>query len=228
LIDSGKVLLFAGDAQIGNWLSWQDVPWKDQSINTDDLLARTVFYKVGHHASHNATLVAGLEKMTSPELVALIPVHKQDPKHHQEERLANARYQSLQQADGEDAQSRPPDGRGESTRLRPEKEPRKGSLEQARHQTENHADRDQGHDRQIAQARTFSEVPQAVRSASNALLSQSARGSEHALASLASPQGRRPLLTISLHEFTQLPPLLTERAAGGFTNGNRRDLRRKA
>lgn len=79
LVDSGKVLLFAGDAQIGNWLSWQDAPWSSQSNNTDDLLARTVFYKVGHHASHNATLVAALEKMTSPELVALIPVHKQDP-----------------------------------------------------------------------------------------------------------------------------------------------------
>jgi beta-lactamase superfamily II metal-dependent hydrolase len=79
LVDSGKVLLFAGDAQIGNWLSWQEVPWKDQSVDTDDLLARTVFYKVGHHASHNATLVAALEKMNSPELVAMIPVHKQDP-----------------------------------------------------------------------------------------------------------------------------------------------------
>ena len=79
LVDSGKVLLFAGDAQIGNWLSWGEVPWKDPSVSTDDLLARTVFYKVGHHASHNATLVAALEKMNSPELVAMIPVHKQDP-----------------------------------------------------------------------------------------------------------------------------------------------------
>jgi Metallo-beta-lactamase superfamily len=79
LVDSGKVLLFAGDAQIGNWLSWDDVPWKDRSISTDDLLARTVFYKVGHHASHNATLVAALERMNSPELVAMIPVNKQDP-----------------------------------------------------------------------------------------------------------------------------------------------------
>jgi beta-lactamase superfamily II metal-dependent hydrolase len=78
LVDSGKVLLFAGDAQIGNWLSWEGVRWNEQSIQTDDLLARTVFYKVGHHASHNATLVAGLEKMTSSELVALIPVHKKD------------------------------------------------------------------------------------------------------------------------------------------------------
>ena len=79
LVESGKVLLFAADAQIGNWLSWQDITWKDPTINTDDLLARTVFYKVGHHASHNATLVAAFEKMNSPELVALIPVNKQDP-----------------------------------------------------------------------------------------------------------------------------------------------------
>jgi hypothetical protein len=34
---------------------------------------------VGHHASHNATLVSAFEKMGTPELVALIPVHKKDP-----------------------------------------------------------------------------------------------------------------------------------------------------
>jgi hypothetical protein len=73
------VLLFAADAQIGNWLSWADLKWDDPKINTDGLLARTVFYKVGHHASHNATLVAGLERMTSPDLVAFIPVNKRDP-----------------------------------------------------------------------------------------------------------------------------------------------------
>jgi hypothetical protein len=38
-------------------------------------MARTVFYKVGHHGSHNATLQAkGLELMTSGDLVAFIPV----------------------------------------------------------------------------------------------------------------------------------------------------------
>jgi hypothetical protein len=79
LVETGKVLLFAADAQIGNWLSWQEISWYDATISTDDLLARTVFYKVGHHASHNATLVAGLEKMTRPELIAFIPVNKQDP-----------------------------------------------------------------------------------------------------------------------------------------------------
>lgn len=79
LVESGKVLLFAADAQVGNWLSWEEITWDDSKINTDDLLARTVFYKVGHHASHNATLVAALEKMNRPELIAFIPVNKQDP-----------------------------------------------------------------------------------------------------------------------------------------------------
>lgn len=79
LVESGKVLLFAADAQTGNWLSWRDVPWDRQDIRTDDLLARTVFYKVGHHASHNATLVEAFEKMGHPDLVAFIPVHKEDP-----------------------------------------------------------------------------------------------------------------------------------------------------
>ena len=78
LVDSGKVLLFAADAQTGNWLSWPDVKWHDAGVSTDDILARTVFYKVGHHASHNATLVELFEKMTHPDLVALIPVHKKD------------------------------------------------------------------------------------------------------------------------------------------------------
>lgn len=79
LVESGKVLLFVADAQTGNWLSWKDVKWENGKTTTDDLLARTVFYKVGHHASHNATLVEAFEKVTSPDLVALIPVHKKDP-----------------------------------------------------------------------------------------------------------------------------------------------------
>lgn len=82
--ESGKVLLFPGDAQVGNWLSWNDLSWKIKNsdgtfrnVKIDDLLARTVFYKVGHHGSHNATMRAkGLEKMTHSELVAMIPVHR--------------------------------------------------------------------------------------------------------------------------------------------------------
>ena len=84
LVESGKVLLFPGDAQVGNWLSWEGLSWKvknaegeTQTVKIDDLLARTVLYKVGHHGSHNATLRAkGLERMESSELVAMIPVHR--------------------------------------------------------------------------------------------------------------------------------------------------------
>jgi len=83
VVTSGEVLLFPGDAQAGNWLSWQDLEWKvddtksgKRSIVTGpDLLARTIFYKVGHHGSHNATLQEkGLELMVHDDLIAMIPV----------------------------------------------------------------------------------------------------------------------------------------------------------
>jgi hypothetical protein len=51
------------------------VKWEygGRKISGPDLLRRTVLYKVGHHASHNATLKkAGLEMMTGLEL-ALVP-----------------------------------------------------------------------------------------------------------------------------------------------------------
>jgi hypothetical protein len=80
LISSGKVLLFAADAQVGNWLSWQSLEWKlddGTRVTGPDLLERTVFYKVGHHGSHNATLrEKGLELMPNG-LVAFIPVDHQ-------------------------------------------------------------------------------------------------------------------------------------------------------
>lgn len=79
-VEDRRVLLFPGDAQVGNWLSWDTHTWTvdQQPVTAADLLARTVFYKVGHHGSHNATLCErGLERMTSPELVAFIPVDKQ-------------------------------------------------------------------------------------------------------------------------------------------------------
>jgi hypothetical protein len=84
LIASGRVLLFAADAQVGNWMSWQNTKWTlregaaERGVTGPDLLRRTVFYKVGHHGSHNATLRAlGLEQMTSNELVAFVPVFKE-------------------------------------------------------------------------------------------------------------------------------------------------------
>jgi beta-lactamase superfamily II metal-dependent hydrolase len=54
----GKVLLFAADAQRGNWISWARRDWTDgdKKVTARDLLSRTVLYKVGHHGSHNATL----------------------------------------------------------------------------------------------------------------------------------------------------------------------------
>jgi Lhr-like helicase len=84
----GKVLLFPADAQQGNWLSWHEPPveftvadaaGKTRKVTAADLLARTVFYKVGHHASHNATARGqGLELMTQQEeLTAFIPVDRQ-------------------------------------------------------------------------------------------------------------------------------------------------------
>jgi beta-lactamase superfamily II metal-dependent hydrolase len=79
-IDSGKVLLFPGDAQVGSWESWHDVNFRikngdqEKKVTAAELLDRTVLYKVSHHCSHNATLKAkGLELMQSEDLVALIP-----------------------------------------------------------------------------------------------------------------------------------------------------------
>jgi hypothetical protein len=72
------VLLFAADAQVGNWLSWKTVKWEtpepgDAPVEGMDLVRRTLVYKVGHHGSHNATLKEYLESMERL-LVALNPV----------------------------------------------------------------------------------------------------------------------------------------------------------
>jgi hypothetical protein len=81
----GKVLLFPADAQQGNWLSWPELKWTvtaatggSSTLTLEDLLARTVFYKVGHHSSHNATARGkGLELMLKEdELTAFIPVDR--------------------------------------------------------------------------------------------------------------------------------------------------------
>jgi len=70
------VLLFAADAQVGNWLSWPDCAWNvsGEKITGAGLLDQTIYYKVGHHGSHNATLKAqGLELMRQLK-IAVIPV----------------------------------------------------------------------------------------------------------------------------------------------------------
>ena len=67
---NGKKLLFAGDAQGGNWEYWMfgGTPTKTPSI--DDLspagkkiLGQLDFYKVGHHGSTNATPITAVEAM---------------------------------------------------------------------------------------------------------------------------------------------------------------------
>lgn len=78
LVQSGKVLLFPGDAQTGNWNSWFDVKFPKNTLTTEQLMENTVLYKVGHHGSHNATLVKALEMMKREDLIAMIPVHKKD------------------------------------------------------------------------------------------------------------------------------------------------------
>lgn len=75
-LGNGDVLLFAADAQVGNWLSWQGLSWtvNGRTVSGPDLLSRTICYKVGHHGSHNATLrEQGLETMHRLN-TALLPV----------------------------------------------------------------------------------------------------------------------------------------------------------
>lgn len=79
MVESGKVLLFPGDAQIGSWKSWDSVSWTGHQVTATDLLARTVYLKVAHHGSHNATPSRlGLERMSNPLLSAFVPVNKDD------------------------------------------------------------------------------------------------------------------------------------------------------
>lgn len=80
LVNSEKVLLFPADAQSGNWISWHNSEVKDAlkkngGKDTDELLSKTIFYKVGHHGSHNGTASkSGLDKINSKNLVAMMPL----------------------------------------------------------------------------------------------------------------------------------------------------------
>ena len=86
---SEKMLLFPGDAQVGNWLSWHTIrEWKlretampanppaanDEQTLMKNLLSRVAFYKVGHHGSHNATIKEGGLEAMSDDLIAYVPV----------------------------------------------------------------------------------------------------------------------------------------------------------
>ncbi len=75
-LPDGTVMLFAADAQVGNWLSWRDQTYGEgeAAIDATKILERVRFYKVGHHGSHNATLdEQGLALMKHADLVAAIP-----------------------------------------------------------------------------------------------------------------------------------------------------------
>jgi hypothetical protein len=79
-VGTGDVLLFAADAQVGNWESWQAWQWEKDGRNVTgpDLLKRTIFYKVGHHGSHNATLKEhGVDQMDALK-AAIIPVDEKE------------------------------------------------------------------------------------------------------------------------------------------------------
>lgn len=81
MVDTGRVFLFPGDAQAGSWLSWRSVEWPvgDAVVKGSDLMARTVYLKVAHHGSHDATLEEnGLDLMVSPHLSAFVPTNKDD------------------------------------------------------------------------------------------------------------------------------------------------------
>jgi hypothetical protein len=73
-LPDGTFMLFAADAQVGNWLSWHDQTYRlpEGELTAEQILNRTRLYKVGHHGSENATLRSkGLEMMTHSGLTAM-------------------------------------------------------------------------------------------------------------------------------------------------------------
>jgi hypothetical protein len=91
-----RVLLFVGDAQVGNWLSWHEIEPKDwrrpdggplvYRPTAEQLLAQTVVYKVGHHGSHNATLQSRGLEMMQDGLTAFVPTSQVFPQENQKKK----------------------------------------------------------------------------------------------------------------------------------------------
>ncbi len=81
--ESERVLLFPGDAEFGNWKSWHDglewtvkVDGKNKKVDATYLLNNTVFYKIGHHCSHNGSAARlGVDLMTHEDLAAMAPLN---------------------------------------------------------------------------------------------------------------------------------------------------------
>jgi hypothetical protein len=63
---AGQWLLFAADAQWGSW----NAAMKDPASRA--VLARTTFYKVGHHGSHNATPRELIEDLIPGPFTAMV------------------------------------------------------------------------------------------------------------------------------------------------------------
>jgi hypothetical protein len=80
----GPVLLLPGDAEYANWAGWHQVKHWQASVNRDsrkpfveDLLNRTVFYKVSHHLSYNGTpLDKGIRMMNHPDLAVMVTLDR--------------------------------------------------------------------------------------------------------------------------------------------------------
>ncbi|SMB79571.1 hypothetical protein SAMN00120144_4119 [Hymenobacter roseosalivarius DSM 11622] len=87
-----EVLLFSGDAEYGVWEDWEkdrtrssdkrQYVWKpldakiNQMVTVEGLLANTIFYKMGHHGSENATPKSkGINKLSNRGLHSMIPVN---------------------------------------------------------------------------------------------------------------------------------------------------------
>lgn len=93
-LPDGRVLLFVGDAQVGNWLSWLEIKpedWKrpeggavELRPTAAELLAKTALYKVGHHGSHNATLQAKGVELMPDGLIAFVPTSRAVPQENYE------------------------------------------------------------------------------------------------------------------------------------------------
>jgi beta-lactamase superfamily II metal-dependent hydrolase len=78
--NSEEVILLPADAQSGNWMGWHKADVmkalrEKGGKDTDQLLNKTVFMKVGHHGSHNGTAShSGLDKIIGTKLTAFMPL----------------------------------------------------------------------------------------------------------------------------------------------------------
>ena len=75
IVVDDDVLLFPGDAQMGNWKSWGDqvytVGFKDWTV--EELMRKTRVYKAGHHASHNGTCRPERFDLMPEGTISLVP-----------------------------------------------------------------------------------------------------------------------------------------------------------